>query len=983
MRRIAKGRWVDTSEPIPFEFDGRRLVGARGDTVASALLANGIRIVGRSFKRHRPRGIVAAGIEESNAYVRTQSGARVEANALATLAELVPGMRVSSLHAWPSAAWDIGAVADRFAAFMPAGFYYKTFLWPGWKLYEPAIRSASGLDRVPASTPASKPLSRYAHCDVLVVGGGPAGLSGALACAQAGLRVTLIEGRPAFGGWLRWTDGPQDTGAQRWIDDQLDALHSHPRVTLLPRTMAVGYYDHNLVAAIETFAPERRAGDHPDERLWQVRARQVILATGAVERPLVFPDNDRPGVMLASAAREYLNGYGVAVAKRAVFFTNNDSAYFAAADLKRAGVDVAAIADCRARPGAQARQIADEMSIEILPSSHVAAVHGRRGVRGAEIAGSGLPRKHIDCDALLVSGGYTPQVQLYAHCGGKLRFDATSASFVPDSHMLGCLTAGAINGHSRADAIAADALRAANEALARLGHGPARPPAPAPCASADPAVEAWWSVPGNSRKNHAWVDLHNDVTEADVELAVRENYSSVEHLKRYTTLGMGPDQGRTSNVNGLAILSQALGKPIAETGTTRFRPPLIGASLATLAVSAHGELHAPKRLLPAHDRHRELGAAFQDYSGWQRPAYYASGASPREAAIEAECLAVRRHVGFFDSSPLGKLEVRGPDAEELLTRIYANGVRSLKPGAVRYGVMLNENGYLLDDGVVARLAPEHFLVGPSSGAAPRVLAWLEEWLQCEWPHLRVAIVDVTSAWASFSIAGPAARGLLRDAGTDIALSATDFPHMAYREGMVVGARARVQRVSFSGELQFEISVPAGEACRVMDALMQAGRPAGLVPVGLDAWLRLRVDKGYLHLGTDTDGTTTPDDVGLAGMYAKKAEDFIGRRSLGRAALVAPGREQLVGLRVVDRGPALAVGACIVDDSVKGFPCEILGRVTSSGPGVAVGHPVALARLRDGRRRTGEVVSLLDGRGVRRAEVCGPVFYDAEGERLGA
>jgi sarcosine oxidase, subunit alpha len=985
MRRIGRGRWVDTSEAVPFEFDGRRLVGARGDTVGSALLANGVRIVARSFKRHRPRGIVAAGTEESNAYVRTQAGDHVEANALATVAELVPGMRVQSLHAWPNAAWDVGAVAERFAALMPAGFYYKTFIWPGWKLYEPAIRRAAGLDRVPEAAPAYRGLARYAHCDVLVVGGGPAGLAAAGSCADAGLRVVLVEGREAFGGWPRWASSPdEEAGTQAWIEARLGELRGNPRVRLLTRTLAMGYYDHNLVAAIETFPQARRGGGHPDQRLWQFRARQVILATGAVERPLVFPNNDLPGVMLASAGREYLHGYGVAVASRAVFFTNNDSAYLAAVDMKRAGVEVAAIVDCREGPAPEWSKLAAELGIEIAAASHVSGALGGSALRAIEVSGNagGRAARRIECDALLVSGGWTPQVQLHAHCGGKLRFDADTASFVPDSHALGCLAAGAINGLSLAEAIAADAARAASEARVRLGGAPARPIPALPCRAAGSGVAPWWSTPGNTRKNHAWVDLHSDVTEADVEIAVRENYASVEHLKRYTTLGMGPDQGRTSNVNGLALLSQALGTPIAQTGTTRFRPPLVGASLATLAASTHGELYSPKRLMPAHARHLELGAHLQDYSGWQRPAHYARDAAMREAAIEAECRAVRTRAGFFDSSPLGKLEVRGPDAEEFLSRIYANGIRSLKPGAVRYGLMLLESGYLLDDGVVARLGSEHFLVGPSSGAAQRVLAWMEEWLQCEWPRLRVAIVDVTGAWASFSIAGPAARRILEDTPTDIALSPGEFPHMAFREGRVAGARARVQRVSFSGELQYEISVPASEALGVMDALMAAGRTSGLISVGLDAWLRLRIDKGYLHLGTDTDGTTTPDDVGLAGLYARKTEDFIGRRSLARPALVATGREQLVGLRV-DTGPALAVGACIVPDGAGRFPCDIVGRVTSSGHSVALDRPVALARLRDGHRRIGETVGVLDARGLRRAEVCGSVFYDPEGARLRA
>lgn len=987
--RIARGRWVDPAQSVPFRFDGRQLDGIAGDTLASALLASGVRIVARSSKYHRPRGLMAAGVDEPNAYVRLDVGAQTEPNTLATLVELASGMSARSLNAWPNAAHDAGAAADWLAPFVPAGFYYKTFMWPSWRAYEPLIRRATGLGKLPDSEHTARDLAQFAHCDVLVVGAGPAGLAATRACAAAGVRVMLLELKPRCGGMLHWDTRAEDEArARAWIDAQLAALRDCPDATLVTRTVALGYYDHNLVAALESFAPEREPrGEIPRHRLWQIRARQVILATGAFERPLVFPHNDLPGVMLASAAREYLNGYGVAAGERAIVFTNNDSGYLTALDLARAGAKVACVVDPRPEAGAPLADAVRAAGVRIFTDAFIEAARGSRQVEAVDLRrrnNAGGPWREA-CDAVLVSGGWDPAVHLFAQSGGTLKYDPELAAFLADRHPLGCIVAGSATGTSTLHAAIADGQRAGAEALHRLGRSARAGAVDGLSLTEYPpsAIMPWWTAPDCKQKHRAWVDFHSDVTQADIELAARENYRSVEHLKRYTTLGMSPDQGKTSNVNGLAIAAESLDRPVSEVGTTRFRPPFIPASLAALAEAAQGPLYAPRRLLPATAAHRELGAHTWDYSGWQRPQYYTSNGKDRAEAVKTEYLAVRHRVGLFDSSPLGKIEVAGRDAAELLHRVYINNVRSLKVGSVRYGLMLNEAGIIIDDGVFARLDHEQFLCSPSSAATPRIGAWLEEWRQCEWPDLRVAVIDVTTAWASLTLAGPAARGVLERIGTDIDLASDTFAHMTIREGTVAGVPARVQRVSFSGELQFEVAVAAGYGADLMRAMLDAGRPDGIVPIGIDAWLQLRIDKGFIHVGADTDGMTIPDDVGMAGLYARKPEDFIGRRSLQRPAMVAPGREQLVGLEALDGGDPLPIGACVVAQDFRAPPAEILGRVTSSAFSWALGRPVALARVRDGRKRMGETVRLFDAGRLFTAKICPPVFYDPGGARAHA
>jgi sarcosine oxidase subunit alpha len=972
MSRLAEGGRVDRQRRIGFTFNGRRHEGCAGDTLASALVANDVTVVGRSFKYHRPRGLVAAGEDEPNAIVQLGSGADSEPNHKATRVELYDGLMARSVNCWPSASLDLGAAAELFHRFLPAGFYYKTFMGgPGWFFWEQLIRKAAGLGTAPTAADPDAYLKRHVHCDVLVVGAGPAGLAAARAAAQTGADVLLADDQNEPGGSLLWHRGRIDgMSAQDWVASTEAALRQ--QITYLSRTTVFGYYDHNHLMAVERVSdhlpPSQRLG-RPRQRLWSVRARRVVLATGALERPVVFPDNDRPGVMLADAARHYAYRYGAAVGRRAVVMTNNDGAYRCAIDLQRCGMEIAAILDTRTSAGLGADE-ARAAGIPLHVASHISNVAGQRRVRGVRIG----PRGHwLDCDTLLMSGGWTPTVHLFSQSGGKVRWNEDVAAFAPYESAQPEQSVGAAAGRFTlaeclADGHAAGLAGRANTAIAPPRTEPEPPP----------RVQPFIALPSRRRQ---WVDLQSDVTDKDVRLAAQENYSSVEHLKRYTTTGMATDQGKTSNLNALSLLGELTGQSPERVGTTRFRPPYAPVAMSAIAAGAAGDLYAPRRTVPADAAHRELGAVFDDFGHWQRPDYYPRPGEDREAAARREHLAVRRGVGLFEGSPIGKIEVSGRDAASFLHLMYANSVADLAAGRVRYGLMLNENGVIVDDALCARLAPDFFLLHPSSGAAARVMASLEEGRQCEYPELDVHIADVTSAWATFAVAGPRSREILRQLSGDIDLSATGFPHMAVRLGLIEGVPCRLLRVSFSGELQFEISVPSSYGEALWQRLMKASKASEGTPVGIEAWLRLRLEKGHLHVGSDTDGTTTPDDVGFGNAIARKKEDFVGRRSLSRLAMRRADREQLVGLSATSPSDALPVGACLFTGNSFKPPMFKEGRVTSSCFSPVLNAPLALAMVRAGRSRFGERISVYAEGAVWQATICRPVFYDPKNERL--
>jgi sarcosine oxidase subunit alpha len=972
--RLAAGGRIDRAQPLRFVFDGTPMEGFVGDTLASALLANGVSTVGRSFKYHRRRGIFAAGLEEPNAIVTIGREAQSTPNLKATQVALVEGLVARSVNCWPSAAFDIGAAIGLVGRFLPAGFYYKTFMRPDWHMFEPAIRRVAGLGRAPRDADPDRHEKLSAHCDVLVVGAGPAGLAAAREAAGRGLRVILCEQDSELGGRLLSDGGAVDgQDAESWVAACERDLAAQEGLRILRRTTVFGYYDHNLLGAYERRAPwgEADANGAPAGRLWRIRARRVVLAAGAFERPFAFGGNDLPGVMLASAVRSYLARWAVAPGRRAVVATNNDDAYRTALALHAAGVEIAAVCDSRPDGGGALCDAVRARGMNVLTGATLRRARGGRAVEAAEIQRSGGGRVTVDADLIAVSGGWNPAVHLFCQSGGRLVFDTARAAFLPGTSVQTERSAGAAAGVFATDAALAHGAAAGAWAAGDAFSLRAVPRAPV---IAEAPLAPLWEVPGGGK---AWVDLLSDVTSDDVRLAARENYVSVEHLKRYTTLGMASDQGKTSNVVGLALLAEATGREIPQVGTTRFRPPFDPVPIGAMAGREHGDFYRPRAHLALHDRHVASGATFEDFGGWQRPAAYPRAGEDLEAAARREAAHVRAAVGIFDGSPLGKIVVEGPDAATFLDRIYVGTMSTLAPGRLRYGIMLTEHGVVTDDGVCARLGPESFLVGTTSAAASRIAATFDEWLQGEWPDLRVFATNLTHQFGVVTLTGPRARETLAAAGTDIDLSRAAFAHMHWREGRIAGLPVRVMRVSFTGEASYEINVAAHAAPELWDRLVEAGTAFGIAPFGIEALMTLRIEKGYIHVGSDSDGTTLPDDLGMAGGIARKTSDFVGRRSLMRPEALRDDRHQFVGILPEDPQLPLRAGAHVVaaaDGRSEGY-------VTSACWSPALGRPVGLGMLRRGRARMGERIVLVDEGRRSAARVVAPCFVDPAGANL--
>ena len=994
-RRFAGGR-IDRSALCSFEFDGQSLNGFAGDTLASALLANGIHLVGRSFKYHRPRGVLSAGAEEPNALVQVGAQGYWTPNLRATQVELYEGLGAHSQNCWPSLNYDVGEINNVLSRAIPAGFYYKTFMWPAsyWMKYEYFIRKAAGLGRAPAQPDPDHYDKAHIHCDVLVVGAGPAGLAAAHAAGRTGARVIVADDQSELGGSLLSSrallnDGP----ATDWATATAVELASMSEVRVLPRTTVAGYFDHNYLTLLERVTdhlPPGTAPERPRQRLWKVRAGQVILATGAHERPMVFENNDRPGIMMSSAVQTYLNRYAVVAGNDALIYTNNDSAYAVAMDLSDAGVSVT-VADTREQVPTEAGEQLARRGVEILSGYGIVTAKGYKRVRAVELAkldasGTGFTGavRELRCDLIAMSGGWNPTVHLFSQSRGRLLFDPARACFVPGESVQRERSAGASNGTFQLAYCLSEGREAGKAAAAEAGfrkRGTSAAPRVAMTETVD--LTPFWLTParfpGGKTSKH-FVDFQNDVTAADIALAAREGYRSVEHLKRYTTMGMGTDQGKTSNVNALALLARELGAQIPAVGTTTFRPPYTPVTFGALAGRDLGDLMDPIRVTPMHPWHVAHGAAFEDVGQWKRPWYYARGAEDMHAAVNRECRAARSAVAILDATTLGKIDIQGTDAGDFLDRIYTNGFRKLGIGRCRYGLMCSEDGMVFDDGVTTRLGENHYLMSTTSGNAARVLAWLEEWLQTEWPELDVYCCSVTEQYATASISGPLARALLGEVCTDIDLDNANFPFMSVRTGTVAGLPARVSRISFTGELGYEIAVAAGYGQALWDALMLAGDQYGITPYGTEAMHLLRAEKGFIIAGQDTDGTMTPIDLDMDWIVAKH-KDFIGRRSLSRADTLREDRKQLVGLLTVNPDVVLPEGAQIVAQALPRPPMQMQGHVTSSYWSPTLGRSIALAVLTGGRNRHGESVELpLEG-GVVMAKVTSPVFFDVDGERM--
>ncbi|MFF9323582.1 sarcosine oxidase subunit delta family protein [Streptomyces sp. NPDC014776] len=931
-RRPTGGR-IHREEPLTFTFDGTPYQGYRGDTLASALLANGVIQAGTSIKLGRPRGIFSAGVEEPNAVVQIEAP-------------------------FPE-------------PMLPA---------PAVELYDGLVASSlPGQGRLATEPDPARYDALHAHCDLLVVGAGPAGLAAAAAAADSGARVILADDQPEAGGSLLGTGEHLD-----WVAETRARLDLAPEVRVLRRTTVFGYYDDNHLLAVER-RTNHLGADAPRnvsrERVWRIRARRVVLATGAHERSLAFGDNDRPGVMLASSARTYLHRYAVVPGRHAVVFTTNDSAYPAALDLAAAGVDIEAIVDTRPEPGEWAER-ARAAGIQVLAGHAVTGTEGAERLTAVTVApfGESAGQREFAVDLLLVSGGWNPVAHLFSQSGGKLRHDDALGTFVPDSGRQAVEVAGSANGAFDLATALAQGAAAGARAVEAQGYTARTPELPAVTAQPYTPPMQVFTVPGDSGAPR-FVDLQRDVTVDDLARATGAGLRSVEHTKRYTTAGTGGDQGRTAGVLASGVVAELLGVDVSALGLPTFRPPYTPVSFAALAGRDRGVLSDPVRTTALHEWHVEHGALFENVGQWKRPWYYPLSGEDMESAVLRECRAAREGVAFMDASTLGKIDVQGPDAGVFLDLLYTNMMSTLKVGMIRYGVMCRPDGMVFDDGTVIRLAADRFLVTTTTGNAATVLDWMEEWLQTEWPELRVHCTSVTEQWATVALVGPKSREVLASLAPGLAVANDDFPFMAWRDTTVAGIEARVCRISFSGELAYEINGSPWEAVALWEALYEAGAPYGITPYGTETMHVLRAEKGYPIVGQDTDGTVTPQDLGMSWVVSKKKRDFIGKRSYARADAARPDRKHLVGLLPEDPALCLPEGTHLVADSeLPAPPVPMLGHVTSSYRSAALGRTFALALIKGGRERIGERLYAPVGDRLVPVTVASPVLYDPEGAR---
>ncbi len=980
-RRLPKGGRIDRTKPVSARFDGKGLGGFAGDTLASALLANDKLLVGRSFKYHRPRGLIAAGLEEPNGLFTIGEGATTEPNVAATVVELVDGLVASTQNAWPSADFDLMAVNSILAPMFQSGFYYKTFMGPrkgSWMFYEPFIRKAAGLGKATDQRDPDRYDMRYAFCDVLVIGSGPAGLAAALTAGRSGARVVLAEQDTDLGGSLL---SGSDAEHEAWRAACVEELKSLPNVEAFTRTTVQGLYDGNLAVLVENrshLRPDARKGQ-ARMLLTQLRARTIIMATGAIERPLVFSNNDRPGVMLASALRSYANRFAVAPEKRAVIVANNDTAYDAALDLAAVGVAVT-VADHRTAVSADVLARAGAKGIAIFPGSGIVDVEGSKAVKAVKLGGAHAVT--VECDVVGMAGGWSPVVHLSSHGGIKPKYDEAVAGFVPGGFPSSHFGAGAMMGTFGLSAAIAEGANAGASAAASAGFGKTRPVfAPEHVTDRTYAILPTWAPP-QMGKGKAFVDFQSDVTLKDVKTAHQEGYRSVEHLKRYTTLGMGTDQGKTSNINALALMAEYRGITIPEAGTTTFRPPYAPLTMGAIAGRTVGSHFRPVRRSPLNDWHEKNGATFIDAGIWKRAWYYAWAGSSPETAYVKEMELVRKGVGLADVSTLGKIDIQGPDAAEFLNRVYVNGFAKLPVGKVRYGVMLNDDGIVLDDGTTARISDTQFYMTTTTAQAGEVMSWLEYLLQCHWTDLRVQVASLTDEWAGMAVSGPKAREALQLAFPDADLSNEGLPYMGCKDIVFEDVTVRLLRMSFSGELAYEVHVAADYAISLWEHILKAADPTGIKPYGLEALASLRIEKGHVA-GLELDHRNTLDDLGL-GKMAGKEKDYVGRALRFREDCQSPERWSLVGLELMEPDKKLRGGAILfaATDEIKGHG---RGYITSVTWSTELNKFIALGLYHGGLKHEGEeIIAAFPLKNEQaRLKIVSPHFIDKEGARLHA
>ena len=974
MRLENKGQ-IDRDTPIRFSFDGKSYTGYAGDTVASALLANGVRVFGRSFKYHRPRGVLTAGSEEPNALITVGRGAQKTPNLRATTQEIYEGLVASSQNRWPTLAFDVLAVNDLLSPFLTAGFYYKTFMWPAafWeKLYEPMIRRAAGLGALSGQDDTDKYEKAYAFCDLLIVGAGPAGLMAALIAGRAGADVLLVDENSSVGGVLRGeVELVSGQSAQGWIAENYAELQTLPNVRIMPRTTVTGVYDQGTYGALERVSLHVNApGEAPLETFWRIVAKRALLCSGALERPIAFRNNDRPGIMTASAVRMYLNHWGVAPGQRVAVFCNNDDAHRTARDLVNAGVKVVALIDTRA-------DATPEVNVPTVTGGEVINTKGRLGVRSITIRHNGEPHE-LSVDCLAVSGGWNPTVHLTCHLGGRPVWDDQLAAFLPATGAVpGLDVAGAAAGAFSTKTSLKSAINKVKVMLKELNIPSARSVTPK-ADDAPYALSPHWAVKGDGR---AWLDFQNDVTVKDVIQAAQENFQSVEHMKRYTTQGMATDQGKSSNLGALAVLADATARSIAETGVTTFRPPYTPVSIAAMGAGGAGRGFAPERFTTSHAASVALGAPMVEAGLWFRPSFFPQkGEKTWRQSCDREVNMVRSTVGVCDVSTLGKIDIQGKNAAEFLDFVYTNRISNLRIGRVRYGLMLREDGHVMDDGTVARLAKDHFVVTTTTAAAGVVMKHLDFVRQCLRPKLDVQMISVTEQWAQFAIAGPKSRDLVQTVLSED-VGDNSFPFMACGSVSVLGQAARLFRISFCGERGYEIAVPARFGDSLFRHLVSAAKALGGGPYGMEALNVLRLEKGFIT-HAEIHGRVTAFDIGMDRMISP-GKDCVGKTMAARPGLVGPDREQLVGLRPVGAVKQLTAGAFLFAQGAEAVRENAQGYTTSVGFSPTLGHFLGLGFLKNGRARHGETVRMVDHLREIEAEclVTDPVAFDPEGGRM--
>ena len=984
---------INKDKKINFTFNGTIYHGYEGDTLASALIANGVHLVGRSFKYHRPRGFLGVGVEEPNAMVQLHDGNKSEPNIIATEVELVEGLKAKSQNCWPSVQFDIGEINNVLNRFFPAGFYYKTFMWPKsfWmKIYEPFIRKAAGMGKAPLLPDPDRYEHNYEHCDVLVVGSGPSGLASALAAAKNGARVILAEDKPNFGGSLL-TDEVTigNMSGKEWASDTISQLKSMPNVILKKRSQVFGYYDHNMTVMIE------RVSDHienpskytPRQRLHYIRAGEVIVSTGSIERPISFGNNDRPGIVLASAAKEYMKVYETLVGKKPIIFTNNDTAYSTALEFIKNDIEPI-IVDTRDRSNGELVKEVQQKGISIKFNSGIADTKGHLKINSAIIGKldsskeSFISEETVECDCICMSGGWTPTVHLSSQAGNKLKFNDDIDAFVPDKKRQKETAIGAANGSFTLNQSLAEGFQVGFDLSNKFTdqNNPTNSPN-----SNEPSYEKHeklWCMPlPSGKKPKRFIDFQNDVAVSDVELAIREGFRSIEHVKRYTTLGMAGDQGKTSNLNGLQYVSKIEKKIVPEVGHTTFRPPYTPVTIGAIVGREVGNHYLPTRKSPIHTWHEENNAVFVAAGLWQRPRYYPRGSEDMNSAVNREAANVRKNVGICDVTTLGKIDIKGPDAPEFLNRVYTNAWLKLPVGKARYGVMLREDGMVFDDGTTSRLSENHFHMTTTTAQAANVLSHLEYYLQVVWPDLDVNVLSTTEQWSGIAVAGPKSRDLLSKLFPDVDMSNEGLPFMGLVDSSIDGIKARIYRISFSGELAYEVNVESNYGLYIWKKIMEEGQSFDIQPYGTEALSTLRIEMGHVA-GAELDGRTIPFDVGLNSMVSQK-KDFIGKRSLSKDAFTESDRQTIVGLVPLDKKTKIPEGSHIIEDNSAVAPIPKLGHVSSSCWSVEYNNPFSIAIIKDGKNKIGKnlyAVSPLKDISIP-VEVVSSHYVDPEGTRV--